>query len=85
MRLKYPLFSLLALIILIGALPFKTQANPFSKEKISLFEVIEKISQDYEVYSTFDMTLVAKVEEQYERASFSSPAGDGLITEGEIS
>ena len=83
MRLKYPLFSLLALIILIGALPFKTQANPFSKEKISLFEVIEKISQDYEVYSTFDMTLVAKVEEQYERASFSSPAGDGLITEGE--
>lgn len=72
--MKYPLFSLLALIILIGALPFKTQANPFSKEKISLIEAIEKISQDYEVYFTFDMTLADKVEVQYERASFSSAA-----------
>lgn len=73
MGIKYVLSTLLSLSLwYAGLYPSTAQANPSGKEKITLLEAIEKISQEYDVYFTFDMTLVAKVEVQYERALYSS-------------
>ncbi len=73
MGIKYILCGLLSLFLWYGGLyPSTIQANPSGKEKITLLEAIEKISQEYDVYFTFDMTLVSKVEVQYEQALYNS-------------
>ncbi|HRP54533.1 TonB-dependent receptor [Agriterribacter sp.] len=73
MGMKYILSGLLSLFLWYGGLnPSAIRANPSDKEKITLLEAIEKISQKYDVYFTFDMTLVSKVEVQYEQALYSS-------------
>ena len=73
MGIKYVLSTLLSLFLWYGGLyPSTAQANPSGKEKITLLEAIEKISQEYDVYFTFDMTLVSKMEVQYEQALYSS-------------
>lgn len=73
MRLNYVLSCLLSFLIWCGGFcPTISQANPSAREKITLLDAIEKISQDYNVYFTFDMTLVAKVKVQYERTLYSS-------------
>lgn len=73
MGIKYILSCLLFFFLWYGGLhPATLQANPSGKEKITLLEAIEKISREYDVYFTFDMTLVSKVEVEYERALYSS-------------
>ncbi|HUN01989.1 MAG TPA: TonB-dependent receptor [Niabella sp.] len=76
--MKYILYGLLFLFLWCGGLyPSATQANPTGKEKITLLEAIEKISKQYDVYFTFDMTLVSEVEVEYEQSLYSS-AEDAL-------
>src|SRR5690606_12091284 len=41
-------------------------------EKVDLLEAIERISQEYEVYFTFDMTLVADLKVEYKHQSYAS-------------
>ena len=73
MGIKYVLTVWLSLCLWYGGLrPSALQAKPSGKEKITLLEAIEKISRKFDVYFTFDMTLVAKVEVQYEQALYSS-------------
>lgn len=73
MGIKYALSALLSFFLWYGGLyPSTLQANPTAREKITLLEAIEKISQKYDVYFTFDMTLVSKVEVQYEQSLYSS-------------
>jgi TonB-linked SusC/RagA family outer membrane protein len=73
MGIKYILSGLLSLFLWCGGLyPSTAQAGPSGKERMKLLEAIEKISQEYDVYFTFDMTLVSKMEVQYERALYSS-------------
>lgn len=66
------LFSII--FVLVGLFwPGYSQAvnRPISKE-ISLLEAIEKISQEYEVYFTFDMNLVTDVKVEYTHESYGS-------------
>lgn len=73
MRIKYVLLAMLSLFLWYGGLhPSEVYAKPSDKEKMTLLEAIEKISQKYDVYFTFDMTLVSKVEVQYEQSLYSS-------------
>lgn len=73
MGIKYVLTVWLSLCLWYGGLrPSALQAKPSGKEKITLLEAIEKISRKFDVYFTFDVTLVAKVEVQYEQALYSS-------------
>lgn len=73
MRLKYVLSCLLSLLVWYGGFsPATSMAKPSANEKITLLAAIEKISRDYDVYFTFDMTLVSKVEVQYESKWYKS-------------
>src|SRR5690625_4130914 len=74
MKLRHILLSNIFLFIFgIGLI-----ANPVDEtintesDKITLLAAIERISQEYEVYFTFDMTLVSDVEVEYEDRSYSS-------------
>ncbi len=79
MRIKHILTGLVAFNLWIGLLtPFKSQSSPFIKGKMTLLEAIEKISKQYDVYFTFDMTLVSKVEVDYEQSLYNS-AEDALV------
>src|SRR5690554_4825655 len=74
MKLRHILLSNIFLFIFgIGLI-----ANPVDEtintesDKITLLAAIERISQEYEVYFTFDMTLVSDVEVEYGNLSHSS-------------
>lgn len=75
---KYVLSGLFAFVIWLGTLyPSTVRATSAGEQKITLLEAIEKISKKYDVYFTFDMTIVSKVEVQYEYALYNS-AEDAL-------
>lgn len=48
------------------------EMNSYGADKISLLAAIEKISQEYEVYFTFDMTLVSDVTVEYDDWTYTS-------------
>ncbi len=70
--MKSTLISLFAVFIMVCGWPGVGQATTFDKQEITLLEAIEKISKEYEVYFTFDMTLVADVKVEYEHAAYGS-------------
>lgn len=74
MKLKYLLLSNIFLFIFgMGANAEPTEEKIIAEsDRITLLAAIERISQEYEVYFTFDMTLVSDVEVEYENLSHSS-------------
>lgn len=70
MKLKFTLISL-AVILLCGWSGV-SHAVVINNQEITLLEAIEKISKEYEVYFTFDMTLVADVKVEYEHSAYVS-------------
>ncbi len=70
MKLKFTLISLI--VTLLCGWSDIAQAAAFDKQEITLLEAIEKISKQYEVYFTFDMTLVADLHVEYEQAAYES-------------
>src|SRR5690625_293457 len=74
MKLRILLLSILFMTVFRGGLmafPSEKTIN-IESDKITLLAAIERISQEYEVYFTFDMTLVSDVEVEYEDRSYSS-------------
>lgn len=64
---------LLFLIIMLAGTPGNSkEMNSYGADKISLLAAIEKISQEYEVYFTFDMTLVSDVTVEYDDWTYTS-------------
>src|SRR5690625_4863848 len=74
MKLRILLLSIIFLFIFGMELMASSVDETMEKgsDKISLLAAIERISQEYEVYFTFDMTLVSDVEVEYEDRSYSS-------------
>lgn len=79
MKLKSTLSYLSLILVLCFGWFENVQAVPTNKDDISLIEAIERISKEYEVYFTFDMTLVADVRVEYKHASYQS-AEDAIAT-----
>src|SRR5699024_5755750 len=64
---------LLFLLVVMGIIPILNAKNSSIKsDEISLLAAIERISQEYEVYFTFDMTLVSDVSVDYEENTYST-------------
>src|SRR5690625_1964593 len=74
MKLRILLLSILFMTVFRGGLmAFPSEKTiKIESDKITLLAAIERISQEYEVYFTFDMTLVSDVEVEYEDRSYSS-------------
>lgn len=72
MKSKKILTGLIVILVLGGPWLHRGYSNDMSQEKITLLEAIEKISKEYDVYFTFDMTLVADVTVNYHKTSYSS-------------
>src|SRR5690625_744737 len=74
MKLRHLLLSIIFLFVFgmgLNAGPAEGVIKTES-DKITLLAAIERISQEYEVYFTFDMTLVSDVEVEYENMTHSS-------------
>lgn len=72
MSMKSNLISLIVVIAFFCAAPLVSHGHMATNQKITLLEAIEKISKEYEVYFTFDMTLVADLRVEYEHSAFGS-------------
>src|SRR5690554_5241632 len=72
MKLKSTLSYLTMTLVLTVGWFENLHAVPSDKDDISLIEAIERISKEYEVYFTFDMTLVADVRVEYEYTSYQN-------------
>src|SRR5690606_31062954 len=72
MNLISTLISPIIFIVMLCGWSDNGQAATIDKQEITLLEAIEKISKEYEVYFTFDMTLVADVKVEYEYAAYGS-------------
>src|SRR5690606_18051601 len=70
MKSKSTLISLI--VILLCGWSGVSQAETLDKQEITLLEAIEKISKEYEVYFTFDMTLVSDVTVEYLHKTYRS-------------
>ncbi|WP_236980356.1 SusC/RagA family TonB-linked outer membrane protein [Membranihabitans maritimus] len=66
------LYGLAAIIAVLLQIPNQGFAAKNNQQEITLLEAIEAISKDYEVYFTFDMTLVSNIKVHYEKRNYSS-------------
>ena len=64
--------QIVVLLCIIGHAKGHESLNLLQVDEVDLLEAIEKISKEYEVYFTFDMTLVADVKVEYEHRAYSS-------------
>src|SRR5690606_7839449 len=64
--------QVIIMMCLIGNFRSDALPNLVHADKVDLLEAIERISKEYEVYFTFDMTLVADVQVEYTHQSYAS-------------
>ncbi|WP_236980363.1 SusC/RagA family TonB-linked outer membrane protein [Membranihabitans maritimus] len=66
------IFECLAVMSILVQLPILSFGVDKIPQETTLLNAIEAISKDYEVYFTFDMTLVSNIKVHYEKRNYSS-------------